>query len=175
MPHTIRTDRLLLREASPRDARGLARNLDDWAVLKETQFWAHPLTPEVARFMLKDAPRQNASGEGRFLVFLRGEPIGLASLVRRRSDAYGLGYMIGRPWWGQGIAHEAVRALCAFGFRTLRARRIEADVFRDNQGSIRVLEKAGFRRVADPGPGWSATRRASFPRRAYALTREALR
>ncbi len=42
--------------------------------------------------------------------------------------------------------HEAVLLVVQFGFETLRLHRIEAACIPDNQRSIRVLEKAGFRR-----------------------------
>jgi ribosomal-protein-alanine N-acetyltransferase len=41
---------------------------------------------------------------------------------------------------------EAVRAMIAFGFDQLDLNRIEADADAENIGSMRVLEKAGFRR-----------------------------
>lgn len=56
-----------------------------------------------------------------------------------------VGYWIGRAYWGRGIAtgallefleHETTRPLSAY-------------VAAHNVGSIRVLEKCGFRRVAD--------------------------
>ena len=54
-----------------------------------------------------------------------------------------LGYALGRPFWGQGYATEAVRAMMAHapavGFRIL-----EAYSFVDNAASARVLAKAGF-------------------------------
>jgi RimJ/RimL family protein N-acetyltransferase len=53
-----------------------------------------------------------------------------------------LGYWIGREHWGQGIA---TRALARF-LNEEPARPLHAHVAVHNIGSIRVLEKAGFRR-----------------------------
>jgi RimJ/RimL family protein N-acetyltransferase len=53
-----------------------------------------------------------------------------------------LGYWIGRAWWGRGVATQAVALLV----EELSVRPLHAHVARHNAGSIRVLEKCGFRR-----------------------------
>src|SRR5690349_9981108 len=53
-----------------------------------------------------------------------------------------LGYWIGRDWWGRGVATRAVALLVA----ELPVRPLHAHVAAHNVGSIRVLEKCGFRR-----------------------------
>lgn len=57
-----------------------------------------------------------------------------------------IGYWTGEKFAGQGFMFEAVRLLCDHAFETLRLHRIEAACIPDNLRSIRVLEKAGFRR-----------------------------
>ena len=53
-----------------------------------------------------------------------------------------LGYWIGREWWGRGIATRALALLVA----EVPVRPLHAHVVAHNAGSIRVLEKCGFRR-----------------------------
>jgi RimJ/RimL family protein N-acetyltransferase len=62
-----------------------------------------------------------------------------------------VGYWIGKEFWGKGIA---TRALSLF-LETVRTRPLFAHVAKQNAGSIRVLEKCGFRLAAEqpPGPG----------------------
>ena len=60
------------------------------------------------------------------------------------SGQHEVGYWIGRSDWGRGIA---TRALSLFLGR-LKVRPLHAYVAVHNIGSIRVLEKCGFRRVA---------------------------
>jgi RimJ/RimL family protein N-acetyltransferase len=55
-----------------------------------------------------------------------------------------IGYWIGEAFWGRGVATEALRAFLAEHERT---RPISAYVATENLGSMRVLEKCGFRRV----------------------------
>ena len=64
-----------------------------------------------------------------------------------------VGYWIGRAWWGRGVA---TRALALF-LHEVPVRPLHAHVAAHNLGSIRVLEKCGFRRdraqeAAAPAP-----------------------
>ena len=52
-----------------------------------------------------------------------------------------IGYWIGREFWGRGIATRAV----ALFLKLIPTRPIYASAAKDNLGSIRVLEKSGFR------------------------------
>lgn len=57
-----------------------------------------------------------------------------------------LGYHLGEPYWGKGIATCAVQQLCRHLFATTDLLRIFAEPFSTNHASCRVLEKAGFQR-----------------------------
>lgn len=54
-----------------------------------------------------------------------------------------VGYWLGREYWGKGIA---TRALAQF-LDVVKIRPIYANAAADNSGSIRVLEKCGFRQI----------------------------
>jgi RimJ/RimL family protein N-acetyltransferase len=58
-----------------------------------------------------------------------------------------VGYWIGRTYWGRGIATAALARFVA-DYETTRP--LFAYVHVQNVGSVRVLEKCGFRRVGDP-------------------------
>jgi RimJ/RimL family protein N-acetyltransferase len=62
--------------------------------------------------------------------------------VFRRSAE--IGYWLGEPFWGRGLATEALRAVTDYAFRTFDICRLEAGVFDWNPASARVLEKAGY-------------------------------
>jgi RimJ/RimL family protein N-acetyltransferase len=64
-----------------------------------------------------------------------------------------VGYWVGREWWGRGVATRALALLAD----EVPVRPLYAHVARHNVGSIRVLEKRGFRRdreleTAAPAP-----------------------
>jgi len=55
-----------------------------------------------------------------------------------------LGYWIGEPYWGRGIATAAVALTTRFGFERMELVRIFAGVKANNIASARVLEKNDF-------------------------------
>ncbi len=54
-------------------------------------------------------------------------------------------YWLGKPFWGKGIATQALTAFLAL----LPVRPVYARVAKDNVGSIRVLHKCGFRQAGE--------------------------
>ena len=58
-----------------------------------------------------------------------------------------ISYFIGeKEYWYKGIATEAIKLLCDFGFNELELHRIEAGTYGCAIGSWRALEKNGFKR-----------------------------
>ena len=68
--------------------------------------------------------------------------------LHRQADVHRLsaevGYWLGEPFWGCGIATLALRALSDWAFATTPLERLFAGVFEGNPASARVLEKAGY-------------------------------
>ncbi len=68
--------------------------------------------------------------------------------LERNNDVYvrsaEIGYWVGEPFWGRGIATDAVRMMTDYGFSAFNLCRIYAGVFEWNPASSRVLEKAGY-------------------------------
>lgn len=56
-----------------------------------------------------------------------------------------VGYWLGEPFWGRGIATEALALLVGYAFERFPFHRLEANVKAWNPASGRVLEKNGFR------------------------------
>jgi RimJ/RimL family protein N-acetyltransferase len=59
-----------------------------------------------------------------------------------------IGYWLGEPFWGRGIATHAVRALVPVAFERYPVQRLQAGIFSSNPASMRVLEKCGFTKEA---------------------------
>jgi [ribosomal protein S5]-alanine N-acetyltransferase len=55
-----------------------------------------------------------------------------------------IGYWLAKPYWGQGIMTDAVRAFVSYAFAELGVVRLTAHVLDSNIASARVLEKNGF-------------------------------
>ncbi len=71
-----------------------------------------------------------------------GIGLGIQDDIHRRSAS--IGYWLGEPHWGHGIASWAVRAMTDWAFSELELVRIYANVFGSNPASAHVLEKAGY-------------------------------
>lgn len=68
--------------------------------------------------------------------------IDLGGFVRKSTAE--ISYHIARNYWGYGIATEAVSRATEFGMNELGLKRIQGLVRKENQASIRVLEKNGY-------------------------------
>lgn len=69
---------------------------------------------------------------------------GLDGLESGKSHRAEIGYWVAKPYWGHGIATDAVRALSRWAFEELGLVKLTAWIFAFNQASARVLEKSGF-------------------------------
>lgn len=77
-------------------------------------------------------------------------------------------YGIATPYWGEGLATEAARALIRYGFEEIGLDRIIAGADTENAASLRVMEKAGM--IHD-----GRDRRNGQDLTYYALSRETFR
>ncbi len=137
-----------LRPWATRDAESLVRHANDyevWRYLRDR--FPHPYTLRDAEEWLSRQTGPFATPD--FAIDLDGEAVGGIGLVPgtdiERISAE-VGYWIGRAVWGRGLATRALRSITAFAFRSLDLRRVYALPFDFNTASIRVLEKAGYRR-----------------------------
>lgn len=56
-----------------------------------------------------------------------------------------LGYRLNKNYWGKGYASEAGQAVVKFAFETLKLERLQIRCFKENQASVRIAQKLGFR------------------------------
>lgn len=78
-----------------------------------------------------------------------GSFVGAISLMEK-TDVYRanleIGYWVARPFWGKGIATEAIRQMVNVAFDDSDIYRVYADLFAQNEASIHALEKNQFMR-----------------------------
>ena len=70
--------------------------------------------------------------------------IGLEPMRDMHAGSAELGYWLGEPYWGRGLAARAVRLVADYAFDELLFIRLQAIVIDGNAASMRVLEKSGF-------------------------------
>jgi [ribosomal protein S5]-alanine N-acetyltransferase len=134
-----------LREWQPGDEQALvkyANNRKIWLNLRDT--FPHPYTAEDAKWWISHAADKRGTN---FAVINGNEAIGGIGL-ELRDDVYRrsaeVGYWLGEPFWGKGIATHALGALVKHAFSSFDLARLYANVFEWNPASSRVLEKNGF-------------------------------
>ncbi len=71
--------------------------------------------------------------------------VGMIEMRINRFEAV-LGYVLARPFWGQGIMTEAVRTLIGWALAQPEIYRVSATCDWENRASARVMEKAGMQR-----------------------------
>ena len=141
------TPRLILRPLTAGDAELIAPLIADPEVATRTASIPYPNSLAdaqswVARVMSRD--KEEAAARVAILRRSDGAFMGVVGLLYDAERAAELGYWMGRAFWGQGYATEAVARLLRFGFEEAALERVEAGAFADNAASIRVLEKAGY-------------------------------
>ena len=135
-----------IRSFRPDDAPALAKytnNRKIWLNLRDA--FPHPYKLEHAASWIRMAGRQYP--EVSFAIAAADEVIGgiglgLQTDVNYRSSE--IGYWIGEPFWGRGIATAALCGLTDYAFAHYNLIRLFAYVFEWNPASVRVLEKAGY-------------------------------
>ena len=138
----IQTHRLTLRPAALADAARVSLLAGDLDVARMTGTIPHPYSEQMAAEWLAGA-LQGEEGVV-FMVERSGTLIGCTGYRAFGHDHGELGYWIGKPYWGQGYATEAVRALIAHAFDADRFDYLTAGHFADNPASERVIRKLGF-------------------------------
>ncbi|HYD12852.1 MAG TPA: GNAT family N-acetyltransferase [Allosphingosinicella sp.] len=165
-----RTERLLLRPGWSEDAPALFHAIADERIVRNlaTAPWPYSMA-DAETFLTRERP----AGQAACLIFLRteGAPrlVGGIGFGRTQDDEVEFGYWIARPFWGQGIATEAGRALLANARDSLRLPRLVAGHFTDNPASGRVLRKLGFRPTGVTRGRYSAGRNAIAPAKEFVL------
>ncbi len=136
-----------IRNYRTEDAASLARYADHPEVAANLRdVFPHPYTLADARewiesALITDPPLDSA-------IASASECIGGIGMIPQEDiNRLGaeIGYWLGRPFWGKGIATKAVRAFTAWIFENFSFVRLYANTFSSNLASAWVLEKAGFR------------------------------
>lgn len=146
----IETDRLILRPGRDSDADALFRYAADPDIGPIAGWEPHASVEESLKII-----RTVFAAPEVYAVVLKttGEPVGscgimsadsLHSAEMKQGEAE-IGYWIGKPYWGQGLIPEAVRALLRRCFEDLALDAVWCGYYEGNIKSRRVCEKSGFR------------------------------
>ncbi len=138
-----------LRAWTERDAQALYAAFGDAETMR---FWDSLPTRDVAETAayIRDSRTADPRFHLAFAVTLRedGQVVGMVNYHNRQPGyrRLAVGWMLIRPWRGQGIMREAVPALIDHCFEHLGTHRVEARIEPANTPSVRLAEWLGFER-----------------------------
>ena len=150
----LETERLILRELLPADAKGMFALDSNPNVLQYLGIQPITTLDECRKSIRFIRDQYERNGIGRWAVVLKDsyEFIGWAGLklvdemtINNHRNHYDLGYRFIERFWGQGYGYEAAQSIVNYGLQQLKIPKIHAFLYPDNIGSKRILEKCGLK------------------------------
>ena len=168
---TLTTDRLILRGFTHQDVDALHDVLSERDVHRYFPRTDPPTREQVEKVIADQLAHWEKHQCGWWAVLLRenGKLIGWCGLqFLPEFDEIEVAYLVGKPYWGKGLATEAARAAVQFGFQSLGLERIVALASVENGASQRVIQKLGMSLVEQLNIWGMDCYRYSMPRAALA-------
>jgi len=137
----LATERLTLRAPQREDVKEIVALANDRRIAVNTGRIPHPYGVADAEHFIARANKRD--GGSCFVITLDASPIGACG-IELRADGAELGYWLGVPFWDQGFATEASRAMIDYAFGELDLEALQAGARVSNPASRRVLEKCAF-------------------------------
>jgi len=141
-------DTVIIRKLRLSDKKQIAllmNNKKIWDNIRD--YIPFPYNESDAEFFINLSLEENEHHN--FGIEYNGELCGAIGLIEKNDiykDSAEIGYWIGEPYWGKGIATIATKLITSYGFEKLKLRRIFSGVFDFNIGSMKVLEKNGYKK-----------------------------
>ncbi|MBQ9251255.1 MAG: GNAT family N-acetyltransferase [Clostridia bacterium] len=149
-PPMMETARLRLRRLRMRDAKDIYAWSSDPEVAKYVLWTAHRSLGDTRGYIryVKSLYRQGAPCSWGIELKETGKIIGTIGVMGWWPDhrSMEVGYSLGRAWWHQGYAAEALGSLLNLLFEQTEVNRVEGQCDVRNPNSGRVMEKCGMRR-----------------------------
>lgn len=146
---TIETERLILRRYVPEDAEAMFRNwVNDPEVTCFLTWQPHGSIDLTRKINLSDVAKYENLFHYQWAAVLKSlnEPIGGINVVKidEMCNSVEVAYRIGKKWWHQGFASEALLAVMKFLFEEIGVNRIAAMYDTRNPNSGAVMSKCGM-------------------------------
>lgn len=143
----LETERLILRELTPDDAKDvyeLNLNINNIKYTGDKPF----RDEKEAKTFLENYKDYELNGYGRWYVIKKStnEFIGWCGLkYGEMENETDIGFRFFEEEWNKGYATESAIACLNYGFKKLNLKRIIGRAMKENIGSIKVLEKIGLK------------------------------
>ncbi len=144
----LKTERLRLRMIEDPDLSRLVQLANSYEVTSRLSGMPYPFTEEYGKFYIN---RGRNNDPEKVVLWAIDDGTGLIGCIWARfEDAQGwTGYWLGEAYWRRGYMSETLRTVLRFGFEQRSVTSFEADVFKDNPASARLLHKMGFSEVGE--------------------------
>ncbi len=143
----IETERLVIGKILFTDIDAIVSYANNKKLSEKMLTFPFPYTEENAIWWINNSYQSfNAKSAYIFAIRIKENNafvggIGLHLDNHRKAE---LGYWIAEPFWNNGFATEAVKAITKFGFENIHLNKIFALYFEDNPSSGKVLQKNNF-------------------------------
>ena len=151
MSHYAETPRLIIRPLKKADLPRMVELIGDWEVARWLIYVPHPYGLQDAEDFHEQMQTSMQRGAPEiFMLQMKAahQIIGAVGLHPSREiptiDELVIGYWLGRDYWRQGYASEAMQSVLGLGFARAHIERITSTTDPANQASQNVLRKAGF-------------------------------
>jgi len=148
----LRTERLVIRRITPDDYDAMMSVYSDLELMRFVGDSSAITAEDCARWIDITLDNYSKRGYGLFLMESAsdGSLVGFIGLTHPGGQPEPeVKYVLRQPLWGQGLAAEAVGALCTHARSTWGLTEVIATVAPENTASHRVLAKCGFSRSED--------------------------
>ena len=147
---TLETERLILRRFVESDAEAMFRNwVNDADVTKYLTWQPHGSIDVTRKISLSDISKYENLTHYQWAIVSKSlsEPIGGINVVKidEMCNCIEIAYRLGKAWWHQGYASEALSSVIKFLFEQVGANRIAAAHDTRNPNSGKVMLKCGMR------------------------------
>lgn len=163
----LKTERLILRKLVMADAPDVFAYASDPEVPQYMTWDAHRSIEDSEAFIRFTQERYEGgkAGEWGIVHQAAGKLIGTIGIVwcdskNKRAE---IGYVLAKPYWGQGFIPEAAAKILEFAFTDMGLNRVECCHFLPNEKSGRVMQKLGMKyegiarqRILAKGCYWDA-------------------
>ena len=136
----LETERLRLRPLTIEDAAALHPMFNDAQMMRYMPTPPHQTVVETESHLQRELEMPGAIN---WIICLHNDdkPIGIVNYLGS-TRIPGMGYIIHREHWGQGITVEACQVALAFGFNQLKLPQVELWINQENAASQRVATEA---------------------------------
>jgi [ribosomal protein S5]-alanine N-acetyltransferase len=144
-PESFVTARLILRKPRAEDAPLIfASYAQDPDVVRYLTFRPHRDLKDTREVVEGFLEGWRSGKSFCWLIFRRDRDELIGSFGAREDQGINLGYLLARPFWGQGLMSEALNAVTEWAFSLPSIFRVWAVCDLDNHASALLLERNGF-------------------------------